>query len=248
MVTIFTIPRAFEGEFVHIQLNALCSWLLLEPQPQVLLFGLESGAADVARELRIAINPVARNEHDTPLVNDALAQARAQAEHDILVMANADNIYMSDFLLAVQACARAFPRFLMIGQRWDLAVGNLLNFSADWEGRLQERVERDGYLHPRGAVDYLAFRDGAWLADLPPFAVGRTGYDNDIVARTLAEGIPVVDATRAVVVIHQDHAPNERHTVEARHNRDMRIEGRGGVGQANWLLAGDGKLQEKGVE
>ncbi len=240
MITIFTIPRPFEGEFWHIQRNTLCSWLLLEPQPQVLLFGIEQGASEVAEELGIAIFPVARNEHGTPLVSDALDQAMQRAKHDILVMANADNIYLRDFLPAVQACAQSFPRFLMIGQRWDLQVDGLLTFEEDWEERLRGRVREEGYLHPRGAVDYLAFRDGACLADLPPFAVGRTGYDNDIVARTLQAGVPVVDATQAVTVVHQDHGKRRRCTGEADKNRQMRIDARGGVGQANWMLTGEG--------
>jgi len=126
----------------------------------------------------------------------------------------------------------------MIGQRWDLQVDGLLTFEEDWEERL--RVREEGYLHPRGAVDYLAFRDGTWLADLPPFAVGRMGYDGDIVARTLQAGVPIVDATQAVTVVHQDHGKRRPRTGEADKNRQMRINARGGVGQANWVLTGEG--------
>jgi hypothetical protein len=237
MITIFTIPRGFTGEFYHIQRNALKSWTLLEPRPEIMLFGQEDGVGDAAADLGIEQwYSITRNEYGTPLVNEALMVTWERAANDILVMANADNIYLSDFLPAVQACARAFPRFLMIGQRWNLQVDGLLSFEMDWEERLRERVRQEGCLHPKGAVDYLAFRDGAWLLDLPPFAVGRTIYDNDIVARTLREGIPVVDATRAVTVVHQDHTPGNHHTDEAQRNRMMKSGGRGGVGQAGWIM------------
>jgi hypothetical protein len=243
MITIFTIPRGFVGEFDHIQRNALKSWALLKPRPEIMLFGQEDGVGEAAADLGIEQwYSVARNEHGTPLVSDAFRVAWEKATNEILVMANADNIYMSDFIPAIRACARSFPRFMMIGRRWDLQVDEVLDFSGGWEERLRERVRSKPYLHPKAAVDYLAYRDGSWLLDLPPFAVGRTGYDNDIVARTIRAGVPVVDATKVVTVIHQDHTPGKRHTSETRKNRDMRIRGRGGTGMAGWILTGEGDL------
>jgi len=239
VITIFTIPRPFVGEFDHIQRNALRSWLLLKPRPEILLFGAEEGVAEVANELNIPVFLVERNDEGTPLVNDALDKARSMAANDILVMANCDNIYLSDFIPAVQKVARAFPRFLMIGRRWDIKVDNLIDFDSDWENRIRQKVAETGTLHHKAAVDFLVFRDGGWWGEIPPFAVGRTTYDSWLVARTWKQGIPTVDVTWTAMVVHQDHAlKGIRHNREAHRNRELHGDaGRGGVGHANWRTA-----------
>jgi hypothetical protein len=241
MITIFTIPRPFTGEFDHIQRNAIGSWLALKPQPEILLFGKEPGAAEAAAEFGVSLFPVERNEHGTPLVSSALVQAQKLASNDILVMANADNLYLSDFVPSVRQVARAFPRFLMIGQRWNIRLDKLIDFTTpDWEAEIRRRVAEGAGLHGKGAVDYLVFRDGGWWGEIPPFAVGRTTYDNYLVARTWTQSIPVVDATCAMMVVHQDHTlTNHGRGEEAHRNRDLHEQagaGRGDVAHANWKL------------
>ena len=236
MITIFTIPRPFVGKFDYIQRNAIRSWLRLEPTPEILLFGRERGVQEAARDFGgLPVYTTERSEHGTPLVNKVLWKAQAIAHNDILVMANADNLYLSDFIPAILGCARAFPRFLMIGQRWDAEVSGLLEFGQGWEKSIRQRTIG---LHAKAAVDYLVFRDGAWWQDMPGFAVGRSSYDGWMVAKTRAAGVPVVDATGALTVVHQNHAISpdaEYRENEALYDTEL---GRGGVGQAGWELIG----------
>ena len=49
--TLFAVPMAFRQDKNVKQRNALTSWLMLEPPPQVVLFGDEPGIADVAAEM-----------------------------------------------------------------------------------------------------------------------------------------------------------------------------------------------------
>jgi hypothetical protein len=59
-------------------------------------------------------------------------------------------------------------------------------------------------LHPSTGIDYFAFpRKLRW--SLPPFAVGRPGWDNWLICRARELGVPVIDATQAVMVVHQNH-------------------------------------------
>ena len=53
MFTIFTIPKPFQGHIGTIQRNAIQSWTLLHPRPEIILFGSEAGTAQVAAELRV---------------------------------------------------------------------------------------------------------------------------------------------------------------------------------------------------
>ena len=51
MLTIFAIPKAFRGHTATIQRNAITSWTMLHPRPEILLFGNESGTEEICREL-----------------------------------------------------------------------------------------------------------------------------------------------------------------------------------------------------
>jgi len=50
MITFFTTPKPFRGHIGVIQRNAIHSWKLVHPEAEVILFGNEEGAAEVARE------------------------------------------------------------------------------------------------------------------------------------------------------------------------------------------------------
>ena len=68
MLTIFSTPKLFRGHIGDIQRNALRSWLLLDPQAEVILFGDEEGTAEVCQELGLRHEPqVLRSEHGTLL-------------------------------------------------------------------------------------------------------------------------------------------------------------------------------------
>ena len=53
MLTLFAIPKAFRGEFNQIQRNAITSWTLLEPKPEIILLGDDEGTAEVAKEFGV---------------------------------------------------------------------------------------------------------------------------------------------------------------------------------------------------
>jgi|Deesub1362A_J573_1020465.scaffolds.fasta_scaffold01365_6 hypothetical protein len=205
MITLFTAPKPFEGHIGLIQRNALGSWLALGSQVEVLLVGDEPGMQEAARDLGIAhLREVQRNEYGTPLVSSIFALARQVASHSLLCYLNADVLLLDDFLPAVQRVAGRFDEFLIVGQRWDLDVREPLVFEGDWCARLRARLESQGRLHPPAGSDYFVFPRAAF-AEMPPFALGRAGWDNWMIYAARHQGWPVVDATQAITVVHQDH-------------------------------------------
>jgi hypothetical protein len=203
VLTLFTAPKPFVGHIGVIQRNALRSWTLL-PGCELLVFGDEEGIGETAAELGATHVPdVARSTHGTPLVNHMFAQAGATARHHILCFANADVILTSDLLEAVRRVEHR--RFLLAGRRWDLDVGEDLDFDGDWETALLRRARAEGSLHPPAGSDYFVYlRDVDW--QMPPFAVGRAGWDNWTLRRARRLSLDVIDATRVVTVVHQNHA------------------------------------------
>jgi hypothetical protein len=207
MLTIFTVPKPFDGHIGIIQRNAIQSWRCLRPACEVILCGDEPGTAETAAALGTdRIPAVDRNEFGTPLLSSVFAAAEARAQRDLLCYVNADILLLSDFAEAAGRVAATKRAFLMVGQRWDLDVTEPLAFGdPSWERELRTRVERTGLLHPPSGSDYFVYPRGA-LGALPPFAVGRPGWDNWMIYHARGRKMPVVDATEATLVIHQNHA------------------------------------------
>jgi hypothetical protein len=205
MLTIFSIPKPFVGRIATIQRNAIASWSVLRPACEVILCGDEAGTAGIAAEFGAKhISDIRRNEFGTPMLDDAFEKVEASASHPLLCYANSDIILLSDLPKGVDLVARRKRAFLMAGQRWDVEVKQPLDFGPGWEERFRSYLVRNGQLHDQTGLDYFVFPRGA-MGKLPPFAVGRAGWDNWFIYRARSLGIPVVDATGAVTVAHQNH-------------------------------------------
>jgi hypothetical protein len=148
---------------------------------------------------------VDRNEHGTPLLDSVFAASGKAATYPHLCYVNSDIILMNDFLPAVQYVLGELREFLLVGRRWDLDVTEPLPFDDGWETRLKVWVKAKGRLRPHGAIDYFVFPRGLWT-DIPPFAIGRTIWDQWLIYSAVSHGAPVVDLTQRVMIVHQNHS------------------------------------------
>lgn len=199
----FTLPKPFEGDTGRIQRNAVRSWKRLDPECEVFLCGNEPDLDDVAAQLGVDRAPdIACNEFGTPLVSSAFERVAELSSHDVLCYANADLIFLPDFLAAVRSVIPELPRFLIVGECWDVRVDE--EVSEEGYPALRQRASAGGT--PRGPewIDYFAFRRGT-IGRLPDFAVGRPGWDNWMIWNARSEGIPVVDISATAIVVHQSH-------------------------------------------
>lgn len=206
MLTIFATPKPFRGHEGIIQRNAIGSWVRLHPECEVILFGEEAGAAEVAEQLGVRHVPdVRHSEFGTKHLDDIFARAQEIARHDLLCYVNCDIILLPSFHEAVARVASWSPKFLMVGRRWDTPVTESVDFHASsWDARLADFAMRSGKQQVADAVDYFAFPRGLYR-DVPPFAVGRVYWDHWLVWQARSMKVPVVDASADVLAIHQDH-------------------------------------------
>jgi hypothetical protein len=207
MITFFTTPKPFRGQLAVTQRNALNSWKLLHPDAEVIVFGDEDGAAAACRELSLRHEPeIQRNDRGTPYLNALFDRAQHLAKHDLLCFLNCDILLMEDFRNAVSAAALAYPRFLMVGRRWDVRIEAPLDFSlADWGQRVRALALETNRQRPPQWIDYFAFSRGLFHGQILPFAVGRPGYDNWLIWKTRSLKVPVIDASEVMVAAHQNH-------------------------------------------
>ena len=203
MLTIFAIPKAFEGKFKLIQLNALRSWLQLNNKIEIILLGNEKGIDSVVKEYKLGHIPlIKKNNLNTPLLNDCFSKVRKKAHFNLLCYVNADIILLSDFLRTIKKIK--LPQFLLTGRRYCIEIAKEISFQKYWEKELKKDLKKRGYLDKPGALDYFVFTKRVNL-DMLPFAVGRTAWDNWIVYKTRLLNIPVIDASKVIWAIHQKH-------------------------------------------
>ena len=204
-ITILAMPKPFHGHIGTIQRNAITSWTKLKPRPEIILFGLEEGAAECARELGlIHIPAVSRNRYGTPLLADIFANAERLASHDLFTYVNADIILPADFTVGVEKIERTFAKFLAVGRRTNLEIREPLDFSECWEVKLMERMRREGRLESHTGIDCFVFRRGTY-EQVPPLAIGRAWFDQWCIKYARKKGLPVVDLTDFAPIVHQLH-------------------------------------------
>jgi hypothetical protein len=176
VLTLFSVPKPFEGDMDALQRRSVESWRALGVQ--VLLLG---DVAQAARDLDVEHVPgLELTAHGTPRLDSAFALTDGAARFPLRCFVNADIVLDADLLRAAQAVSKQEPGFLMVGQSLERGV-------------------------PRGAaaMDWFVFTAGLF-DEVPPFAIGRACFDNWLVWRARQRAI-VVDATHDVHAVHQPH-------------------------------------------
>ena len=205
MITLFTSCKPFVGEDKIAQRNAIKSWSLLRPKPEIIIVGDDPGVKEVAEEFGLVyVSEVRRYNGRNPYVDDVFKKATQFASNDLLCYINSDIILMSDFMSAVSEASTVKKKLLLVGKRHDLAVEHELDFDPGWEEQLTARVVNEGRLYPLAGIDYFVFRKGSY-DDLPPYILGNVRWDNWMVYSARCKRMMVIDATDSVRVVHQDH-------------------------------------------
>jgi hypothetical protein len=117
-------------------------------------------------------------------------------------------VLFKDFLEGFQKARGWKKRFLMVAQRWDTDVTELIDFTdKDWAKNLHHLALTSGELQIPAYVDFFLFPKGLYDS-VPPLVIGYSYWDHWMVWRALSAGCPVVDASPFIVPVHQNHAYN----------------------------------------
>ena len=205
-IAIFTTPKPFVDPHTKtIQTNALSSWIALGSEVEVWLVGEEEGVADAARKSGATYLPdVERTPAGTPRIDSIFKGVRQASSAEILCYVNADILFFTSLLDAIRKILEKSSRFLLVGQRWDMNIQQPLDIHPDWEQDFLPRIRAEGKLHPPAGSDYFIFPRELYTS-IPPFAVGRVGWDNWMIFQGRREGFDVIDATRDITIVHQNH-------------------------------------------
>ena len=204
-LTIFTAPKPFTDPHINIiQRNALAAWTRLE-DVDVILIGDETGIPETAKEFSVRNVPeVERDEKGIPLVSAVMEIGHKHSNSPVLCYANTDMILMSDAVVAARKVSEQAKDFLLVGQRWNLDLSAPFDYSGDWESRLRLEVAQHGEFYSPWGIDYFVFPRHLYT-EVPDFTIGRPAWDNWMVCQARTSFGMAIDASRDVVVVHQNH-------------------------------------------
>jgi len=204
-LTILAMPKAFHGHIGVIQRNAVTSWTLLRPRPEIYLFGEEEGIAEIAAELRIHhLRDIARSEFGTALLDDLLRRAREFAGGGPLCYVNSDIILQQEFLDGVARVQAQLPKYLVVAHRLNVDLTEPIHFAEDGERKLRSEILPRGFPGHHTAIDVFVFPAGVFQ-QVPPLALGRAWFDQWLIKEARWQDVPVVDVTQVARAIHQNH-------------------------------------------
>ncbi len=93
----------------------------------------------------------------------------------------------------------------MVGQRWDTDVTEPIDFDqSDWAAELRLFASGNGFEQDPFWIDFFLFTKGLYT-NMPPLLVGHCHWDNWMIWKALNSKIPVVDASRSLMAVHQNH-------------------------------------------
>ena len=152
------------------------------------------------------ISNMATNEHGVPILGDMYTKMFQKCpDAQTYTYVNGDIMATSDFVETIEA-VQSIGNFLMVGKRTNVPWSE--NHDAEHANFNFDSHFRRGALFRSDAQDYFTVTKNAidWKT-IPPFVVGRPGYDNWLVDHIYHNSkVALIDATKTISVIHQTDA------------------------------------------
>ncbi len=159
-LAIFTAPKPFTNPHIAlIQDNAIRSWKAIDKTAvEVWLVGKEEGIAEKAAELEVNhASDVHCNLYGTPLVSSIFQIVRERSSAPYLCYVNADILLFPDLLETLEVVSHDSDRFLLVGQRWDINLTDVLNFYEGWQVDFSSTLQTISQKHAPAGSDYFVF-------------------------------------------------------------------------------------------
>lgn len=203
---IFSSPKPRQAETEADQISSFRSWRRQFPNARICIFGDRSTWEDIILELglefagRLPAGPVGGED-----ISFLFRKISDEAKDSLAIYLNSD-ILLNDSASQVVSVLEKIPSpWLASSRRCRVAAwqGPALKSKEQWE-KFFTQVREGGQWGEAYSLDIFLFR-GLCFADMPPFLIGHSGWDNWIIYSNRMKGINVIDVSADLSVIHCDH-------------------------------------------
>ena len=205
MFTIFTFPRPFKPPFNIPQLNAINSWKKIHKDIEIYLINDELNTAkEFAIKNKIKCIDGKFSKYGSPLLKDAIQSINSVARNDIILFINTDIVYVDGIKRTIDVVLNNFDKYFIVGRRVDYDIDYEISFNEEDYKEKLITMYKNGDIHGLSGLDYWMFPKNLFNK-IPDFVIGKPGYDNWLLAESKRKSIPVIDASNAIRILHQNH-------------------------------------------
>jgi hypothetical protein len=218
-MSICAVPFPFKDADGIRQRNAINSWLLLKPKPEVILLGDDEGVAEYAETHGLRhVGRIRKNEHGDMDCADLFAKLQQAASFPTILYADCDIMLLSNFPAILRRVSEKYKTYMMVGGRWSIPTpASDLDFTdPKWEEKALAQVTR----HHEHGTDYYAFPRG-FVRDMPTFSMGAGTWDGWFMWYALHRKAELVRADFVTKTLHQDHGPRFKTRPGKPYNKDL---------------------------
>ena len=203
MCTIVSIPKPCVGLTAVHQANALLSWRSVYPDAKIYLYGNEEGVGALAKSYdAVAVTSCQVSKFGTPMLDFVFDDLQSREATGPIFFTNADMIYGPDAKILERSSI--WKGALVVGTRFNIDLNQALVSAADIPA-IASGARKRGDTSQFYGSDYFVFESNRAFRKLPPFAVGRIGWDNWMIYHARRCGLKVIDASPSVTALHQNH-------------------------------------------
>ena len=197
-ITIGTCPKEFNEEFKLIQENSISSWRKITDN--IVLMGKES--KEYAKDNNLNWKYISY-KNEIPLINSAFYVLQLSCKTNYFMFINTDIILiervdLNQILDDIKS--KIGKNFIGIGDRIEVYYKERYDKSS-----LLNKVEKSGVNSGIYAIDYFIFPKDLSF-DFPKLYMGRPGWDNFVIEYFKKNKIPIVDFSKVLLAVHQDHS------------------------------------------
>ena len=209
--------------------NTVKNWAKFIPAIQPILFSTDKNSSlnALAESHGWLVMPCPRvNEYGTPFLKDMYTSAYQIATAPFYAFINGDILFDETFVTTLKHVAaelKYLKSTLLAGRRLDYRPPDEMTFDAWTPEQVRALGKANGTrLSRTDTVDFFVVtRDYPWHA-IKDVVIGRPGYDNYLVARSIQLNITTIDVTRTVTALHQMGNYKDRaDKKDGRFNKDL---------------------------
>lgn len=208
MITLFTTTKDFNEKFRVIQLNAIRCWLNAPVPVEVIIFGRSKGHEELGSHSNLVfVDEVKTSNTGAPYADEMFYVVNQIAKYDLCCFVNADILLPKSFFTDLIYIHRVVRKnYLIVGERFDVDVDELLAYTSDWERKFNDKYKNSFIVHHPYGSDYFAFPKGQYYrGSMVELIVGRGGWDNWMIYNGRKQKYKVIDLYKSTRVIHQNH-------------------------------------------
>lgn len=208
MISFFTTTKNFTGINSTNQLNAIRSWLASPYNAEVIIFGKSEGFGQLGNHPNLKfLDQVNVSKTGAPYANEMFDVVSHKARYEICCCINADILLTEKFFSDVIAVHKSVKsNYMIVGERIDVDVNEVMVFSKNWENRFIEEHASSFVPHPPYGSDFFAFPKGQFNAgNMPKLLIGRPGWDLWMIYNARKKNLKTIDLSLSVRPYHLNH-------------------------------------------